>query len=84
MRRLLMVIPVVVVLAACAKKEAPPADTAVAVAPPMAPAPAAALTEADVGGTWKGTSMPMGSDSVIGKWTQVCAKKTLQNKGRTS
>ena len=77
MRRLWMVIPVVVVLAACAKKEAPPADTSMAVAPPaaapMAPAPAAALTEANVAGTWKGTSSPVGSDSVVAKWTQVCA-----------
>jgi hypothetical protein len=77
MRRLLMVIPVVV-LAACAKKEAPPADTAAAMAPPMAPAPAAAVTEADVAGTWKGTSSPMGSDSVISKWTQVCAAGTCK------
>jgi hypothetical protein len=78
MRRLLMVIPVVVVLAACAKKDAPPADTAVAVAPPMAPAPAPALTEADVAGTWTGTSSPMGSDSVTTKWTQVCAAGTCK------
>ncbi len=78
MRRLLMVIPVVVVFAACAKKETPPADTAVAVAPPMAPAPAPAVTEADVAGTWKGTSSPMGSDSVVAKWTQVCAAGTCK------
>ncbi|MBA3342870.1 MAG: hypothetical protein H0T48_13680 [Gemmatimonadaceae bacterium] len=38
----------------------------------MAPAMAAALTEADVAGTWTGTSTPIGSDSVIAKWTQVC------------
>jgi hypothetical protein len=78
MRRLLMMISVVVVVAACAKKETPPADTAVAVAPPMAPAPAPAVTEADIAGTWKGTSSPMGSDSVIAKWTQVCAAGTCK------
>ena len=39
----------------------------------MAPAMAAALTETDVAGTWTGTSTPIGSDSVISKWTSVCA-----------
>lgn len=40
----------------------------------MAPAPAAvvALTDADVTGTWEGTSTPMGSDSVVTHWKQVC------------
>lgn len=63
-------LPVVVALVGCAKAEAPPADTAVAAAP-VAPAPS--VTEADVAGTWTGTSSPMGSDSVMAKWTQVCA-----------
>jgi hypothetical protein len=31
------------------------------------------MTEADIAGTWKGTSTPMGSDSVVAKWTTVCA-----------
>lgn len=65
-------LPVVVALVGCAKTEAPPADTAVAAAP-VAPAPAPSVTEADVAGTWTGTSTPMGSDSVMAKWTQVCA-----------
>lgn len=71
MRRLLILIPVVVAVA-CAKTETPPADTAAAMAP-EAPAMAPALTETDVAGTWKGTSMPAGSDSVVARWTQVCA-----------
>jgi len=74
-----MVIPVLVVLAACAKKETPPADTAAAVvAPPMAPPPAPAVTEAEAAGTWKGTSSPMGSDSVVSRWTQVCSAGTCK------
>jgi hypothetical protein len=71
-----MLIPAVVVVVACAKTETPPAATAAtdtAMAPAMAPAIAPALTEADVAGTWKGTNMPIGSDSVVAKWTQVCA-----------
>jgi hypothetical protein len=73
MRRVLMIVPVVVAVAACAKTETPAADTAAAMAPAVAPAAAPAMTEADVVGTWKGTNMPMGSDSVVAKWTQVCA-----------
>jgi hypothetical protein len=80
MRRVLMLFPVVVAVVACAKTETPPAaaaksDTgmAPATAPAVAPTVAPALTEADVAGTWKGTNMPMGSDSVVAKWTQVCA-----------
>src|SRR6185369_11552504 len=72
MRRTLILLSVAAVAIACAKKEeAPPADTAAAMAP--APAPVAvALTDADVSGTWEGTSTPMGSDSVVGHWKQVC------------
>jgi hypothetical protein len=74
MRRALNLIPVVVVaVLACAKTETPPADTSVAAtAPETAPATAPAMTEADVVGTWKGTSTMVGSDSVVSKWTQVC------------
>ena len=65
MRRLFLVIPLVF---ACAKSDAPKPDAG-------APAPTApaALTEADLAGTWKGTTMPVGSDSVVGRWTQICA-----------
>jgi hypothetical protein len=68
MRRVLNFIPVVLVAVACAKTETPPADTAA-----IAPAPAQAVAESDVAGTWTGTSTPIGSDSVIARWTQVCA-----------
>ena len=75
MRRTLNLIPAVLAVMACAKTETPPADTA-AIAPaeaPAAPAPAPAVTEADVAGTWTGTSKPEGADTIIAKWTQVCA-----------
>jgi hypothetical protein len=72
MHRALKLIPMVLAVVACAKKEAPPADTTQTEAA-VAPAPAPAVAEADVAGTWKGTSTPIGSDSVISKWTQVCA-----------
>jgi hypothetical protein len=72
MRRLLISITAVAAVVACAKTETPPADTGAAMAP--APAPVAvALTDADVAGTWQGTSTPMGSDSVVVHWKQVCA-----------
>lgn len=75
MRRVLILLSVAAVAVACAKKEeAPPAaDTTAAMAPAPAPAAAPALTEADVAGTWKGTSSPMTSDSVVSHWTTVCA-----------
>jgi len=50
-----------VLVAACAKKETPAADTAAAVTPP--PAAPAAMTPADLRGTWNGTSKREGSDS---------------------
>lgn len=67
-----MLIPVAAALVSCAKTETPPADTAISDAA-MAPAMGPALTEADVAGRWTGTTMPIGSDSVVAKWTQVCA-----------
>ena len=72
MRRLFSLIPALVAVAGCAKKDAPAADTAQAEVA-VAPAPPPALTEANVAGTWKGSSRAAGSDSVIGRWTQVCA-----------
>ena len=48
-----------VAVVACAKQEAPPADTAA----PAAPPPPAALTPADLAGTWTGTSKQEGVDS---------------------
>ena len=74
MRRLAKLIPLVAVLLACTKSETPATDTAAAMAP--APAPAVApvvVSDADVSGTWTGTSNAAGSDSVMSHWTQVCA-----------
>jgi hypothetical protein len=39
----------------------------------MAPPPASAVTEANVAGTWTGTSKAEGGDTTTIKWTQVCA-----------
>jgi len=76
MRRVVILISVAAVALACAKTETPPADTAAAMAP--APAAVVVLTDADVGGTWTGTSTPMESDSVISRWTQVCGAGTCK------
>ena len=73
MRRTLKLIPVVIAVMACAKTETPPADTAAAMAPEPAPMAPAAVTEADVAGTWTGTSKAEGGDTTTIKWTQVCA-----------
>ena len=73
MRRTLKLIPVVIAVMACAKTETPPADTAAAMAPEPAPMAPVAVAEADVAGTWTGTSKAEGSDSMVSKWTQVCA-----------
>ena len=69
MRRYWLVLPFVI---ACGGAETPPADSAA-----MAAAPAA-LTEADVAGTWSGTAMPEGSDSVIANWTNICSAGTCR------
>jgi hypothetical protein len=74
MRRAFVVIPLLV---GCAKTETAKVDSTM-----MTPPAAAALTEADVAGTWKGTSMIAGTDSVIAHWTQVCASGTC--KGTTT
>jgi len=67
MRRLLLLLPLLV---ACAKGENAQTDTAAA--------GSMALTDADVAGTWTGTSMPLGSDSVIVQWTQICGAGTCK------
>lgn len=68
MRRYLLVLPLLI---ACSKAETPPPDSAAAAAP-------AALTDADVSGTWTGTLMPEGSDSVVAHWTDVCGAGTCR------
>jgi hypothetical protein len=75
MRRALFLIPLIF---ACAKTETAQTDSA-AMAPAMT-----ALTEADVAGTWTGTSMPSGSDSVIARWTQVCGGGTCRGTSQES
>ena len=60
MRKVLLIAVAVV---ACSKAETPATDSATAApAPPPAPA---ALTAADVSGTWNATSKREGSDSVV-------------------
>ena len=60
MRKVLLVALAVV---ACSKAETPATDSATAAdAPPPAPA---ALTAADVSGTWNGTSKREGTDSIV-------------------
>lgn len=70
MRRhyLLAAVPLIL---ACAKGETPPPADSMAMAP-------AALTEADVAGTWTGTAMIEGTDSVFAHWTQVCGAGTCR------
>ena len=69
MRRFLLALPFII---ACAKSETPPADSAAAATAP------AALTDADVAGTWTGTAMLEGTDSIIANWTQVCGGGTCR------
>lgn len=69
MRRFLLAVPFII---ACAKSETPPADSAAAAVAP------AALTDADVSGTWTGTAMMEGTDSIIAHWTQVCGSGTCR------
>lgn len=69
MRAIALLVPV---LLACGQGADAPAED------PATPAGPAALTEADVAGTWTGVAMPMDSDSVIARWTQVCAAGTCR------
>jgi hypothetical protein len=69
MRRFLLVVPFII---ACGTAETPPADSAA-----MAVSPAA-LTEAEIAGTWTGTAMMEGTDSVFARWVQVCGGGTCR------
>lgn len=62
MRKVLLLLPLAL---ACAKSETAQTDTT-----PMAMAPAP-LTANDVAGTWNGTVMREGSDSVVLRWTII-------------
>ncbi len=66
MRRLTLLLPFVI---GCAKADAPKEEAAT-------PAPAA-MTEADIVGTWSGEFHSL-SDSLLGQWTQVCAGGTCR------
>jgi len=70
MRRFALLLPF---LLACGPSEQPAADSAAA-----STVSAALLTEADVSGTWTGTSSMEGSDSVVARWTQICAAGTCK------
>ena len=54
-------------LVACGTREEPATDTAAMAAGP------AALTPADIAGTWNGMTMAEGSDSVLARWTVTSA-----------
>jgi hypothetical protein len=73
MRLAPMLVPLLVF--GCAKSETPKPDSSAMTA---APAPAAALTEADVAGTWTGTAKAAGTDSVFAHWTQICSAGTCR------
>jgi len=65
--RSLLLVPALLLAAACGEKAAPE-ETA-----PPAPA---ALTAADVAGTWTGMTMAEGSDSVVARWTTTSTSDT--------
>ena len=70
MRRVASLFVFSFLILACAKSETAQSDTAAMTMPP------AALTDAEIAGTWKGNAMMEGSDSVFLHWTQVCANGT--------
>jgi hypothetical protein len=63
---------VILAVVACAKSEQPAADTAAMTAGP------AAMTDADVAGTWTGEAKLAGTDSVFLHWTQICGGGTCK------
>ena len=75
MRRFLLAVPFIL---ACAGSETPPADSAAAATTP------AALTDADISGTWTGTAMAEWTDSIISHWTQVCGAGTCRGTSQES
>jgi hypothetical protein len=69
MRRFLLVVPFIL---ACGTSETPMADSAAMAAAPVM------LTDADLAGTWSGTAMIEGTDSVVANWTNVCGNGTCR------
>lgn len=57
-------------LVACGKSDTGAADSVAVVAPAPAAAPAA-LTAAEVAGTWNGMTMPVDRDTVLARWKIV-------------
>lgn len=70
MRATLLLVPALLI--ACSGGDAAPADEAM---PEEATAPAA-LTAADVAGSWSGMTMAEGSDSVAARWTVTSTSDT--------
>lgn len=70
MRRAILLFPLVV---ACAQNDTAQSDSAA-----MAPAAPAALTEADIAGTWTGVATLVGTDSILAHWTQICGNGTCR------
>lgn len=62
------ILAALVLAVACAKTETPATDSPAAAAPPPAPA---ALTAADVAGTWEAEGMPMDKDTVVVRFTMT-------------
>ena len=70
MRRAIVLVPLLV---ACAQNETAQTDSAA-----MAAAAPAALTEANVAGTWTGVATLAGTDSIIAHWTEICGNGTCR------
>ena len=67
----------ILAVAACAKKEEPAKDTAAAMTPAAAPAPAPSLALADVAGKWQFTSTPTtGKDTSVTAWVLTATADT--------
>jgi len=67
----------ILLVAACAKKEQPAQDTAAAMTPAAAPAPAPTLALADVAGKWQFASTPTsGKDTSATKWVLTATADT--------
>jgi hypothetical protein len=68
--RSLLLVPALLLAAACGEKAAPEEMT------PEAPPAPAALTAADVAGSWNGMTMAAGTDSVTNRWTSTSTSDT--------
>ena len=75
MRKIFLLATAAVVVVACAKKETPATDTAAAATTTPPPPAPAALTPADVKGTWNGTSKRDGDTTTVA-WTVTSTSDT--------